>query len=86
MFLAENLQLMNHQPPKVAATMVLIPAWMRFLETQGLLDAILRKETLESLKPLAGDLLKPFDALQTGDPVLHEAMKRWSEDSDKELL
>jgi hypothetical protein len=84
-FLAGNLQLLNHQPHKVAATMELIPAWMRFLETQRLLDAILRKETLESLKPLTGYLLKPFDTLRSSDPTLHEAIKRWSEDFDKEL-
>jgi hypothetical protein len=84
-FLAGNLQLLNHQPHKVAAAMELIPAWMRFLETQRLLDAILRKETLESLKPLTGYLLKPFDNLRSSDPTLHEAIKRWSEDFDKEL-
>jgi hypothetical protein len=83
-FLAENLQILNHQPHKVAAAMELIPAWMRFLETQGLLDAILRKETLENLKPLAGCLLKAFDTLRSSDPTLHEALKRWSEDFDKE--
>jgi SEC-C motif len=84
-FLAGKLQLLNHQPHKVAATMELIPAWMRFLETQRLLDAVLRKETLEILKPLAGDLLKPFDTLRSSDPTLHEAIKRGSEGFDKEL-
>lgn len=83
-FLAGNLQMLNHQPHKVAATMELIPAWMRFLEMQRLLDAILRKETLENLKPLTGYLLKPFDTLRSSDPTLHEAIKRWSEDFDKE--
>jgi len=85
MFLAENLQFLNHQPHKVAATMELIPAWMRFLETQRLLDASLRKETLVSLKPLTGYLLKPFETLRSSDPALHEAIKRWTEDFDKEL-
>jgi hypothetical protein len=65
--------------------MELIPAWMRFLETQRLLDASLRKETLVSLKPLTGYLLKPFDTLRSSDPTLHEAIKRWSENFDKEL-
>jgi SEC-C motif-containing protein len=85
MFLAENLQFLNHQPHKVAATLELIPAWMRFLETQRLLDASLRKETLVSLKPLTGYLLKPFETLRSSDPTLHEAIKRWSEGFDKAL-
>jgi hypothetical protein len=82
-FLAEKLQLLNHQPHKVAATAELVPAWMRFLQTQGLVDAGLRKETLDSLKPLAGNLPGIFDAMH-GDPTLREAIRRWPEDADKE--
>ena len=60
-----------------------IPAWMRFLQTQGLVDAELRKETLNILNPLAGDLLKIFEKLRD-DPTLREAIERWPEDTDKE--
>jgi hypothetical protein len=38
-----------------------------------------------SLKPLTGYLLKPFDTLRSSDPTLHEAIRRWSENFDKEL-
>jgi hypothetical protein len=82
-FLAEKLQLLNHQPHEVAAMAELIPARMRFLQTQGLVDAKLRRETLESLKPLAGVLLKPFENFHS-DPTLREGIERWSEDADKE--
>jgi len=82
-FLAEKLQFLNHQPHKVAATSELVPAWMRFLQTQGLVDAGLRKETLGNLKPLAGSLLAIFDNLHS-DPTLREAIKRLPEDFDKE--
>src|SRR6266508_4152448 len=82
-FLAGKLQHLNYQPHKVAAMAELVPAWMRFLETRGLVDAELRKETLDSLKPLAGNLLEIFDTLH-GDPALREAIKRWPEDADKE--
>jgi SEC-C motif len=82
-FLAGKLQLLNYQPHKVAATMELIPAWMRFLQTQGLVDADLRKETLDSVKPLAGNLLPIFDNPRS-DPTLGEAIKQWPEDADKE--
>ncbi len=82
-FLAGKLQHLNYQPHKVAAMAELVPALMRFLETRGLVDAELRKETLDSLKPLAGNLLEIFDTLH-GDPALREAIKRWPEDADKE--
>jgi hypothetical protein len=82
-FLAEKLQLLNHQPHKVAAMAELVPTWMRFLQTQGLVDADLRKETLDSLIPLAGNLLPIFDNLHS-DPTLREAIERLPEDFDKE--
>jgi hypothetical protein len=85
MFLAEKLQLLNYQPHKAAVTMELIPAWIRFLETQKLLDPSLRKATLESLKSLPGLLLKSFEAQRGSDPALFEAIKRLPEDFDKEL-
>ncbi|HKQ72952.1 MAG TPA: SEC-C metal-binding domain-containing protein [Blastocatellia bacterium] len=84
MFLAEKLQPLNYQPHEVSAMAELVPAWMRFLQTQGLVDAGLRKETLRSLKPLAGNLLTIFDDLHS-DPTLREAIKRLPEDFDKEL-
>jgi len=82
-FLAEKLQFLNQQPHKVAAMAELIPAWMRFLQMQGLVDAKLRSEILKSLKPLAGDLLKSIDNFHN-DPTLREGIERWSEDADKE--
>jgi len=83
MFLAEKLQFLSHQPHKVAATAELIPAWMRFLQTQELVDVRLRKETLDSLKPLAGELLKPYEHYHI-DPTLREALRQWPEDADRE--
>jgi hypothetical protein len=82
-FLAEKLQLLSYQPHNVAAMMEMVPAWMRFLQTQGLVDAKLRKEALDSLKPLAGNLLKIFENTH-GDPTLREAIRRWPEDADRE--
>jgi hypothetical protein len=63
--------------------MELVPAWMRFLQTQGLIDAELRRQTLEDLKKVAGDLLDVLGHIH-GDPTLREAIERWPEEADKE--
>lgn len=82
-YLANMLNMFNYKPHRAAATMELVPAWMRFLQTQGLIDAQLRKQTLDDLKPLAGELSKLFDKVDS-DPALREAIKRWPKDADKE--
>ncbi len=82
-YLAKRLGMFSHQPYRAAAAMELVPAWMRFLQTQGLLDAALRKQTLNDLKPLAGEVRKIFDKLDS-DPALGEAIKQWPQGADKE--
>ncbi|MGH9838907.1 MAG: hypothetical protein ACREEM_08995 [Blastocatellia bacterium] len=82
-YLAKMLGMFNYQPYKAAAAMELVPAWMRFLQTQGLVDAELRKRTLDDLKPLAGELRKIFDNIHS-DPTPGEAIRRWPKDADKE--
>jgi hypothetical protein len=77
------LNMFNYQPHRAAAAMELVPTWMRFLQAQGLIDAQLRKQTLDDLKPLAGELGKLFDKVDS-DPALREAIKRWPKDADKE--
>jgi len=83
-YLAKMLGMFNYQPYRAAAAMELVPAWMRFLQTQGLVDAEMRKRTLVDLKPLAGEVRKIFDNIHS-DPALREAIKRWPKDADKEL-
>ena len=82
-FLAQMLQLLSYQPHNAAAMMELIPAWMRFLQTQGLIDAELRRQTLEDLKKIVGNLLNIFGNTH-GDPTLREAIKRWPQEAEKE--
>ncbi len=82
-FLAEMLQMLNYRPHNVAATMQMVPAWMRILQTEGLVDAALRKQTLDGLQQLATNLLKIFNSMHA-DPSLAEAIKRWPEDAEKE--
>jgi hypothetical protein len=82
-YLANMLNMFNYQPHRAAAAMELVPAWMRFLQAQGLIDAQLREQTLDDLKPLAGELGKLFDKVDS-DPALRDAIKRWPKDADKE--
>jgi hypothetical protein len=65
-----------------AALFELVPAWLRFLESRGLIDADLRKKNLEELRPLHADLLK---ALQnyTDDPTLYRNLQAWPADAGK---
>ena len=61
-----------------SAMMELIPAWLRFVESQGLIDSELRDRTLRDLSPVAGDLRKTLGE-STNDPALEQAMSRWNE-------
>lgn len=70
--------MLTYQPHKAAALMELTPVWMRFLQSQGLVDAELSKRTLAEVAPLAKMLLKIFKD-NDGDPALMEAMQRWPE-------
>jgi hypothetical protein len=82
-YLGRMLNMLGYRPHNAAALWELIPAWMRFLQTEGLIDAELRKRTLNDLKPLADVLLKIFSNIHS-DPALCEPAKRWPEDADKE--
>src|SRR5581483_2771612 len=44
-----------------AALFELIPAWLRFLESCGLIDAERRVKTLDELRPLQASLLKLYE-------------------------
>jgi hypothetical protein len=54
----------------------MIPAWLRFLETQGLLDADQREQTVRQLSGLLPPLNKVIQA-STDDLALHQAMQGW---------
>ncbi len=82
-FLAGMLDMLGYRPHNAAAMMELVPAWLRFLQTQGLIDAELRKKTLADLRPLANDLLGNLKHIHS-DPTLREAIKRWPEEAAKE--
>ena len=71
------LHFMNPQYYDVAATMELIPAWLRFLESKGLLETELRESTLEELNELRATLLKLFQS-DRSDPALAASLASWN--------
>jgi hypothetical protein len=59
---------------RIAATFELIPAWLRFLVSRGLIDAQQREQTLGELSALGRDLRKMFAEYQA-DPALQQAVR-----------
>lgn len=74
--LAGSLDLFSPQPYEVAATFELIPTWLRFLETRGLIDAEQRRRTLSELSGLDMELKKTWQ-LFPGDPALLQGTEQW---------
>ncbi|MBS1251739.1 MAG: Protein translocase subunit SecA [Anaerolineales bacterium] len=71
----------NPQYYKLAATFESVPAWLRFLETRGLVDAEQREKTLLELRGLDTELLKVWDE-HPADPALREGTEQWREAAD----
>ncbi len=82
-YMVNMFQIWSPQPYRAAALMELVPVWLRFLQSQGLIDGEFRKRTVQELKPLADDLLKIY---RRGyhDQNLCDAMERWKWDAGKE--
>lgn len=81
-YFADMLHFMNPQHYDVAATMELMPAWLRFLETRGLIEASRREATLAELRDLQVTLLKLWEA-DRADPSLLENLLRWLETAQR---
>jgi len=75
-FLAGSLNFMNPQPYRAAAFFELIPPWLAFLESGGLLSAERRRQAMEELTPLASSL-SPVIERYTKDPAAAEGVMRY---------
>jgi hypothetical protein len=82
-YLTSLMTLMSYDPHKTGATLELMPAWLRFLETRQLIDTQQRHKTFTALHGLDADLLKLWGEHPV-DPVLAEGMKRWPENAERE--
>jgi len=72
------LESLTPSPYKAAALMESAPAWMRFLESQQLIDADLCRRRLRDFEPIADNLIKTLDRDPT-DPRISLALKRQAE-------
>lgn len=75
-FLGEMLYFTNPQHYKVAATFELLPAWLRFLSRQALVDETMGQAALSGLHRNRDSLRKCWSHYPY-DPSLAEAMERW---------
>jgi hypothetical protein len=67
---------MNMQYYTAAALFEIIPAWLRFLESRGLIDADQHSRTIENLRPLHTDLLKLMESYPD-EPAFLQALQAW---------
>jgi hypothetical protein len=79
-FLGEMLGFINPQYYKATATLELIPAWLRFLESRQLINAGQHEQTLADLRGLDTELLKVLKNYP--DPTLRVAMENWRSEVD----
>ncbi len=77
-FLAGLLGFINPQYYKAAATLELVPAWLRFLESRQLITSEQHQEVLADLRGLDTEFLKGVQ--NHSDPALREAMANWRSD------
>ena len=78
-YLADQLHFFSPRYHTVAATMEMIPAWLRFLESRQLIDAQEHAATLNGLAKLHGDLLELWKKYPD-DPALYPAaLDAWRE-------
>ncbi len=77
-FLTGMLTMLNFQNYDVVATMELLPSWLRFLETRGLIEPARRESTIADIGNLHTELLSEFGP-SNEDPVLAENFLKWPE-------
>ena len=83
LFLAGMLDFLNPLHYRVAAAFEIVPAWLRFMESRGLIDADERARGIRDLAGMADDLRPAFDKFP--DPALPLALERWRNDAAKAL-
>jgi hypothetical protein len=80
--LARLLGFMNSQYHMAIALFELVPAWLRFLEARGLIDAGQHAKSLEEMRPLRATLLRVTE-LHRDDPALLQALQNWPAQPEK---
>jgi hypothetical protein len=82
--LAKMMGFLNGLYYRSAALFEIVPAWLRFLEFRGLIDAQTRAKVIANLRPLHAELLRTWEEFRD-DPAVLRAALRWPEDAAKGL-
>jgi hypothetical protein len=82
LFLARRFDPLSPVPYEGMAALESLPAWLRFLESIGLIDANLRIHSLADIEGLADDLCRVLEQ-SDDDPSLVQACKRWRAEAGK---
>lgn len=77
-FLGQLMGFINPQWYKVAATSELLPAWLRFLELRGLIDAEQHTKTRQALEPIVTSLRQLWEQ-HLSDPSLQQSLQAWED-------
>ncbi|MFN0122066.1 MAG: YecA family protein, partial [Blastocatellia bacterium] len=72
-FLGGMLHFLAPRRHRVVNLYVQTPVWLRFLESQGLIDAALRRSAIENLRPVGANL-RGAAGIFTSDPTLMAAL------------
>jgi hypothetical protein len=75
-FFGDLLGFINPQRYKAAATLELVPAWLRFLESRQLIDSEQRSRTMLELRGLDTELRKVWQEYSP-DPALQRGLDNW---------
>jgi hypothetical protein len=75
-FFAGLLDMMNQLHHRASVLFEIIPAWLRFIEMHGLIDAEVRMQTLGDLVPLLKSLRRIFSQYND-DPGPCQALEGW---------
>ena len=80
MYVAQMFDPLTRRDFEAALTIEMVPAWLRFLESKGLIDAARRQKTLGELSRLKDDVLRLMT--ESTDPAMRRNLERWSEDAE----
>jgi hypothetical protein len=75
-YLSKMLGFMSELYHTASALFEIVPSWLRFLESHGLIDADQHTKTVEELSPLHADLLRLMKT-NRDDPALFSSLQRW---------
>ncbi len=75
-YLMDLLNPFSPRPHRLAALFEMIPAWLRFLETRGLIDAEQHAQTLDELGDLSASMAEFWESYSS-EPAPRLAAERW---------